>query len=153
MFNSLSRAERLRGEKRIAALFADGRWCSAGVVRCCYVVASGEHSNSQSSSSHPLGGRGETKNFQLSTASVLFSTPKKTFKHAHDRNLLKRRMRESYRTRKHVLDGLRVDIAFICSPRMPETAPKQPRPKPEIPDFKTIDNAIEKILEQIVARG
>ena len=36
-------------------------------------------------------------------AQVVFSVPKRLFKRAHDRNLLKRRMRETYRLRKHEL--------------------------------------------------
>lgn len=36
-------------------------------------------------------------------AQVVFSVPKRLFKRAHDRNLLKRRMREAYRLKK---DGL-----------------------------------------------
>ncbi len=39
-------------------------------------------------------------------AQVVFSVPKRLFKRAHDRNLLKRRMREAYRLKKSELYGL-----------------------------------------------
>jgi hypothetical protein len=108
--------------------------------------------------------------------SVLFSVPKKVFRRAWKRNLIKRRMRESYRVRKHELfaaataAGVHVDIALICSPQPSKmisaaatqspakTASPSPRhkkapiPPAAIPDFKDIDDAIEKILGKILAR-
>lgn len=118
------------------------------------------------------------------TVSVLFTVPKKVFKRAWKRNLIKRRMRESYRQRKHELAavalslGRRIDIALVCMPegagrdkakaaktaagnassKAPRVAAatkksgaKRPQEAP-LPDFKTIDNAIEKILDRIAAQ-
>lgn len=36
-------------------------------------------------------------------AQILFSVPKRTFKHANERNLIKRRMREAYRKHKNIV--------------------------------------------------
>ncbi|HEY3388571.1 MAG TPA: ribonuclease P protein component [Prolixibacteraceae bacterium] len=50
-------------------------------------------------------------------AQVVFSVPKRLFKRAHDRNLLKRRMREAYRYRKpdlyQLLEGQERKIALM----------------------------------------
>lgn len=43
---------------------------------------------------------------------VLFSVPKRQFKHAVDRNLIRRRMKEAYRLHKQLLTGS-FNIAFI----------------------------------------
>jgi len=50
-------------------------------------------------------------------AQILFSVAKKRYKHAHDRNLIKRRMREAYRLNKqehlyNMLNGCNKHIVF-----------------------------------------
>jgi ribonuclease P protein component len=139
-------------------LFGEGRRGTVGPVRFCWLVSTPEEG---------------------AAVSVLFSVPKKSFKRAWKRNLIKRRMRESFRTRKHALvaaataAGRHIDIALICSPpvakgaaatakgdakaakadaRAAKTSKRAPVPIP-IPDFKTLDHAIEKILAKILERS
>ena len=77
-----------------------------------------------------------------SEAAILFSTPKKFHKRANKRNTIRRRMRESYRLNKQILtDALgnrRIELALIYSSKT-------------LHDYKTIENALKKSLEQIVA--
>lgn len=44
---------------------------------------------------------------------IMVSVPKKNFKRAVKRNLLKRRIREAYRLQKNILEGMDTDILFI----------------------------------------
>ena len=77
-------------------------------------------------------------------AQVVFSVPKRLFKRAHDRNLLKRRMREAYRFHKHelyqLLEGegkqMGMMIVYIAKEQL---------------DFVQIDKAMVKIIERFKA--
>lgn len=44
---------------------------------------------------------------------ILVSVPKRHFKHAIDRNRIKRQLREAYRQQKHLLTADGLDIAFL----------------------------------------
>ena len=44
---------------------------------------------------------------------ILISVPKRHFKHAVDRNHIKRQVREAYRKNKTILDGKSIAMAFI----------------------------------------
>ena len=74
--NGLSRAERLRGDKSIGELFREGR--SGFVFPFCVPAEAG-----------------------VPAGSMLVSVPKKLFRRAVKRNLLKRRTREAFRLEKH----------------------------------------------------
>ena len=74
-------------------------------------------------------------------AAILFSTPKKFHKRANKRNLLRRRMREVYRlnnaTLHSALGNRRIEFAVVYSSKT-------------IHDYKTIENGIKRVLQQIV---
>jgi len=79
--NTLGRSERLKSEKVISELFETGISMVVQPIRLIYQLKS------------------STENFPIK---VGFAVPKKNFKRAVDRNLLKRRMREAYRLNKQL---------------------------------------------------
>ena len=78
--HTLSRAERLRGRTSITTLMRSGKYLSISPLRLCY---------------HPREDGAPSR--------IVVSVPKRLFKRAVKRNLLKRRIRESYRLQKHLL--------------------------------------------------
>ncbi len=125
--NGLPKEEILRTLGAIDALFARGRRISAMPIRCVWRTLSPDEASSGAD------------------VEVLFSVPKKFFKRANKRNLLRRRMKESYRLSKHPLvemassKGVRLHIALIYSSK-------------ELSDYTTINDAVNRILEQICER-
>jgi len=95
--HSFVKQEHLCGEKRITRVFTQGEAFIAYPLRVVYVI--------------------EPKK-DLLPASIMVSVPKKRFKRAVKRNLLKRRMREAYRLNKNELTealnarGLQIHVAF-----------------------------------------
>ena len=86
---TLPKAERLCGKTAVVSLFEAGKSISAGCLRCKYLVRADE-----------------------APSRIVVSVPKRNFKRAVKRNLLKRRMREAYRRQKDLL-GPGVDVLFI----------------------------------------
>ncbi|MEG0499040.1 MAG: ribonuclease P protein component [Alistipes sp.] len=80
---------------------------------------------------------------EVGSVEVLFSVPKKFHKRANKRNLLRRRTKEAYRLRKQALHAAaanaNLDMALIYSTK-------------EVLPYKTIENALRKIMEQIAER-
>ncbi len=77
---TFSLAERLKRERHIEALFQTGKAFSVFPLRVVWLLVP----------------RGK----ETSPARAGFSAPKKKFRHAHDRNRLKRLMREAWRLHK-----------------------------------------------------
>ncbi len=122
---TLHKNERLHRDKSISHLFAEGRSGFAHPFRYFWLVsAAGERHDEEA------------------PVAVLFSVPKKQFKRAVKRNLLKRRTREAYRLAKNGLTeatrakGKHVDLALVYSAK-------------ELSDFKTIEDGVKRILEKI----
>lgn len=116
--NTLPKSERLRGKTTVSALMSKGRWGFTRGLKYCYLRHEGDEGANR----------------------ILVSVPKRLFKRAVKRNLLKRRLREAYRTRKGLLTPRGVDIMFVYN-----TA--------EIMDFQGISEQVAAILNKISDEG
>lgn len=110
--HTLSKKERICCKNDISRLFEKGRFSSTGFLRFCVLQDNG-----------------------LPYSRIMVSVPKKLFRRAVKRNLLKRRIRESYRLQKHILES-NVDMMIIYSSR-------------EIMPFSDIYGAVGSMLETI----
>jgi len=90
----LPKRERLCGQQAVAALFEHGKTLSSGCLRCRYLY--GEAASD--------------------TPRIVVSVPKRLFKRAVKRNLLKRRIRESYRRQKDLVPK-GTDMLFVYTDR------------------------------------
>lgn len=125
--NRFPKSEHLCGEKRIARLFTEGEAFIAYPLRVVYLLEAQKDDE---------------------CVSVLVSAPKKRFKRAVKRNLLKRRMREAYRLNKQELTervglkNLQLHIAFNYVSN-------------DLLEFEKIEKkmkqAIQKIIEKVEA--
>lgn len=115
--NTLPKKERLCGKTGISRLLAKGRHGNVPGLR--YLFMSGNEAGMNR---------------------IMVSVPKKMFKRAVKRNLLKRRIRESWRKQKHaLLSDTGIDILFMY-------------PTKEIMSYEEIYAAVGKIIEQINSR-
>ncbi len=96
MPQTLPKSERLSGLTAVSALFERGKGLSSGCLRCKYIPT------------------------QADASRIVVSVPKRLFKRAVKRNLLKRRIREAYRRQKGLISAP-VDILFIYT--APEVLP------------------------------
>lgn len=105
---TLSKSERLCGKKAVEALFGQGKGGVKGCLRYRYLRR------------------------EEGPSRILVSVPKRNFKRAVKRNLLKRRIREAYRRQKALLPAA-TDILFIYN-------------APEVLPYAAIASNMEEVL-------
>ena len=104
--------EKLCGQLRIKQLYAEGRHFVVWPVRITYLPAVDD------------------------TNEILIWAPKSLFKHAVDRNRLRRQMREAYRLQKHMLGDRHYRIAVNYMERQQQ-------------DYAVIEKAMRKALKKL----
>lgn len=115
MDERLPKSERLCGKKAMETLFGEGRGLGCGCIRCRYLFREGE-----------------------APSRIVVSVPKRLFKRAVKRNLLKRRLREAYRRQKGLLPvGVDMLLAYNC---------------PEVLPYETIFADMGNLLSQLAER-
>ena len=105
--------ERICGKTGISKLLAGGKHGNIPGFRYCYMTDNG-----------------------LEINRIMVSVPKKLFKRAVKRNLLTRRIRESWRLQKQSMNASGVDILFTYSTK-------------DILEFQEIQSSVAKIIEKV----
>jgi ribonuclease P protein component len=125
--NTFHKNERLSSKKQIDYLFEKGSGKSKAPIKVMYLAEAGE----------------------VRDIKAMFVVPKKKFKRAHDRNKLRRRMKEAYRLKKNDFYSafplpLSLKLAFIYT-------------SSEAKDHSTIQAAVHHLLavisKEIVAKS
>ena len=111
--HTLPKEERLCGKTTVSALISDGKWGATAHLRYCWAAGRSSGCNR-----------------------LMVAVPKKFFKRAVKRNLLKRRLREAYRLQKELLPGPGIDLMLSYS-------------HPEVADFATLYAEVTDILQHI----
>lgn len=120
---TLSKQERLYKKKSIESLYAHGKSIKTPAVICLYHPAIDD-------SEFPV--------------QALFTAPKRRFARAHDRNRIKRLMKEVYRKEKQSLydhlnnKGEKLALAFIFTGN-------------RLPDFDYVEQKIKYLIRQLIS--
>jgi len=123
----LPKSQHIKGKTDIARLLGKGHYGTMGSLKYCWVkremaavgvVAEGAaaRADAEVGSEVVAGGAANCAAGAATNAipnRIMVSVSKRFFKRAVKRNLLKRRIREAYRTQKHLLAPAGIDILFI----------------------------------------
>lgn len=126
--HTFKKNERVTSRREILQLVSRGHRIEATPILARYIIAE----------RYINGATAATGAAERSVNKVMVVAPKKSFKRAVDRNLLKRRMREAYRLHKELLPqrGLSISLLYIAK---------------EIRSYKEIESAVVEILQKISA--
>lgn len=109
--HTFPKAERISGVKDVATLLSGGKWMRSELFKACYMRNGLEYSR------------------------IVVSVPKRLFKRAVKRNLLKRRIREAYRLQKELLaEGFDILLQYNS---------------PEVAEFASIRDDVAVVLRRI----
>jgi len=111
--HTLPKEERLCGKTSVSALISGGKWGGTAHLRYCWMTRQEGGANR-----------------------LMVSVPKRFFKRAVRRNLLKRRMRDAYRLQKELLSPSGVDLLLSYA-------------HPQVADFATLYGEVTEILGRI----
>ena len=143
---SFPREERLRSLTTIRRLFTEGKGGFVYPFRYTVLVEKPKQEVGETENLVADGVAVESAQKQYNgKVEIMISVPKKFHKRANKRNLLKRRAREAYRLSREELrakvveQGVVLNIALVYSTK-------------ELHTYKTISNAVQRILEQIGSR-
>ena len=133
----LTKSERLTSQLVIDKLFAGGNASMAAFpLRIVYMRMEKEEQSGDAEHDESL---------KHPPVSILVSVPKKRFRHAVDRNRMKRLIREAYRLNKHILwnalegKDFHLALAFVC---ITDT----------LPTFRTVNKSVTKALTRVAER-
>lgn len=137
---TLTRAERLRSLKVIRRLFEEGRSGFVYPFRYLWLADEDEGATEIVEVSTTEIDKASTTEVVSGGVEVLFSVPKRFLKRANKRNLVRRRAKEAYRLGKGEIVAAagkrKVRIALVYSTK-------------KIHEYRTINNAVERILGEI----
>lgn len=118
---TLPKSERLHGKSKISALMSKGRWGFTPGLKYCFL-------------------KGEASGGDTPEANgIIVSVPKRLFKRAVKRNLLKRRLREAYRTQKDMLPANGHSILFLYNTK-------------EVMEYSEVRNQVASVLKKLAEK-